>query len=420
MKLRTAPYGAILLVLLAGAAAGGASGAGKADTVAAAGSWSRRIADSFLLRHPGAVTYDSGSPNTKWNYEQGLMLTALYETWRHTGDPKYLDFVRRNLEQYVTEEGEIRTYNRTDYNLDNIAPGRAVLALHRETGERRYRAAAEELRRQLREQPRTEEGGFWHKKIYPFQMWLDGLYMAGPFYAACARIFGPAEDLEDVALQFIRMEHHARDTSTGLLYHGWDESRTQRWADPRTGRSPSFWARAMGWYAMGLADALEEFPAGHPRREDLAGILGRLAAAVVRHRDGESGLWHQVMDQGGRDGNYLEVSASCMLAYSFAKGVRLGYLDSAYGEAAQSVFEGVTSRLVTVDGRGLVSLHGTCRSAGLGGSPYRDGSYAYYTGEPTRTNDLKGLGAFLLAAVELERSATGMRAARPLRPRPSD
>jgi rhamnogalacturonyl hydrolase YesR len=364
--------------------------------------WSVRIGESFLRRHPDAVTYDSGSPNQRWNYEQGLMLTALWRLGEHTGDARYHDFVRRNLERYVNEDGSISTYTLADYNLDNIAPGRALLAVYRESGQEKFRRAADTLRQQLRGQPRTNEGGFWHKKIYPYQMWLDGLFMAQPFAAVYTETFGDAGSFDDIVKQFLLVGKHTRDSATGLFYHGWDESRQQRWADPATGRSPSFWARAMGWYMMALVDVLDVLPADHPGREQLLSILRGLAPALLRFRDPGSHLWYQVVDQGNREGNYLEASASAMFAYGFARGANRGYLPPEYRTAAESTFAGLTSNMVTQHPDGSVDLRGTCRSAGLGNKPYRDGSFAYYISEPQRVNDMKGLGPLLLAAIELE------------------
>jgi unsaturated rhamnogalacturonyl hydrolase len=330
------------------------------------------------------------------------MLVALCAQWKHTGERKYLDFIRDNLDQYVDPAGAIKTYKRSDYNLDNIGPGRALLAVYRATGEKKYRAAADSLWRQLQEQPRTSEGGFWHKKIYPYQMWLDGLFMAQPFAARYASMFNKSVAFDDIADQFTWVAHHTYDTTSGLFSHGWDESKAQRWADPETGRSASFWGRAMGWYAMGLVDVLDYFPKDHPRRGELITIFRQLANGIIRYQDPGSGLWFQVVDQGGKPGNYREASASAMFAYSLAKGVNQGYLDEGYRSHAELAFRGIVDSLVTVDRVGLISLHRTCRGAGLGGDPYRDGSYQYYVSEPTRTDDKKGYGPFLLAAIELE------------------
>ena len=369
--------------------------------------WSVRIADSFLQRHPGAVTYDSASPNERWNYEQGLMLEAFCQMWFHTRERKYFDFVKGNMDRYVGENGSIRTYNVNDYTLDNIGPGRALLTLYQETGDRKYKFAADSLREQLRMQPRTHEGGFWHKKLYPYQMWLDGLFMAEPFYSWYAVEAKENGDFDDVINQFVFMAEHARDSKTGLFYHGWDESRQQRWANPATGCSPNFWGRAMGWYSMALVDVLDFIPAWHPRRDTLITILRDLASSEVKFRDEKTGLWYQIVDQKERNGNYLEASASCMFVYTFAKGANKGYLDVKYLREAESSFKWIIDNLVTVNDDGTIDLLHTCMGAGLGGNPYRDGSFDYYVNEQQRTNDMKGLGPFLLAAIELEKWRSG-------------
>lgn len=380
-----------------------------ADSVPRAGSWSRRIADSFLLRHPDAVTYDTGFTEKKWNYEQGLILWALYRMSQHTGEPKYYDFVERNLNQYVDPDGRITSYRLSDYNLDLIAPGRALLAVYQKSGQERYRRAADTLRRQLREQPRTDEGGFWHKNIYPYQMWLDGLFMGEPFYAMNASLTNEPSAFDDIAQQFILIARRTRDAKTGLYYHGWDERRRQRWADSTTGCSPSFWGRALGWYIMGLVDVLEYFPEKHPKRKDLVALLNDVAAGLLKYRDKETGLWYLVLDQGKRPGNYFESSSACMFTYAFAKGASRGYLDRKYFRAAERSFKGILFHHVSIDKNGLVDLHDTIKGAGLGGTPYRDGTFSYYASERRRTNDMKGIGPFLLAAIELEKGTGGRK-----------
>jgi unsaturated rhamnogalacturonyl hydrolase len=367
--------------------------------------WSKRIAESFLLRHPGAVTYDTSSPNQRWNYEQGLMLVALRDLWKSSGDQRYFDFIKGNIDQYVDESGRIRTYKYDDFNIDNIAIGRALLTLHEATGDSKYKWAADTLRKQLRNQPRTKEGGFWHKLIYPYQMWLDGLFMAEPFYAWYAARYAEPEAFNDIINQFVFIARHTYDSKTGLFYHAWDESKQQRWANPATGVSPHFWGRAIGWYAMAIVDVLDYIPKTHPRRNELLPILHKLCAGLLKHQDKKTHIWYQVVDQGHRAGNYLEASASCMAAYAFAKGANEGYLDRKYLSKAKEVFRGVTQNLVTVDERGFVDLHHTCQGAGLGGNPYRDGSYEYYVNEKQRTNDMKGYGPFLRAALELEKAS---------------
>jgi unsaturated rhamnogalacturonyl hydrolase len=371
--------------------------------------WSKRIAESFVLRHAGAATYDSLSPNERWNYEQGLMLEALHQMWLFTRDQRYFDFIRGNIDQYVDESGNIKTYKYEDFNLDNVAVGRALLTLYETTENKKYKSAADTLRLQLENQPRTREGGFWHKQIYPYQMWLDGLFMAEPFYAWYAKKFNQTDAFDDIVNQFVFIASHTRDLRTGLLYHGWDESKQQRWADPKTGCSPNFWGRAMGWYAMAIVDVLDFLPKNHPRRHELISILRDMSSATLKVRDRKTNLWFQVLDQGAREGNYLEASASCMFTYAFAKGAQKGYLDKKYLAAAKESFQGIVKHLVSVDAKGFVDLLHTCQGAGLGGTPYRDGSYEYYIGERQRTNDMKGYGPFLLAAIELEKTGVKVK-----------
>ena len=366
---------------------------------------SEHIARSFLVMHPDTIVYHDEAKSRRWNYEQGLMLEAFYQMWVHSRDNRYLGYVKRNLEYYIDTVGAIRTYAMEDFNLDNIAPGKVVVRLFRQTGDDRYRTAASHLREQLRSQPRTSGGGFWHKKIYPFQMWLDGLYMAESFYTLYALEFRDSAAFDDIARQFLLVEQHNRDTRTGLYYHGWDESRTQRWSDPKTGRSPNFWGRSNGWFAMALVDVLEYFPQIHSRRPDIERIFRNLMQSVLAYRESTTGLWYQVMDKAGAKGNYREASASTMFTYALAKGTRLGYLPPEAGNTARESLHAIMDHLVTAGEDSTLHLHDVCRVAGLGGNPYRDGSYQYYTSEPRRTDDFKGYGPLLLAAIEIERLA---------------
>jgi unsaturated rhamnogalacturonyl hydrolase len=233
-------------------------------------------------------------------------------------------------------------------------------------------------------------------------MWLDGLYMAEPFYAEYAATFHETAAFDDIAKQFILMETHARDPKTGLLYHGWDESKQQRWADPATGHSPNFWDRAMGWYAMALVDTLDYFPQDHPQRTQLLAILNRLAQAVAKYQDPKTGLWYQVLDKGTEKGNYVEASGSSMFVYALAKAVRNGYLPEKFLAVANRGYKGLTAEFIKTDPNGQANLDGTVSVAGLGGNPYRDGSYQYYLSEKVVRNDPKGIGAFLMASNEMD------------------
>lgn len=364
---------------------------GGAAVSAANAAWAARMTESVLRRHP-VLHY-------RWDYTSGLMLTAIEQVWSRTGERRYFDYIKANIDRFVDASGDIDTYDPDEFNLDQINMGKALFLLYRQTGEERYKKALFKLRDQLRSHPRTREGGFWHKQIYPHQMWLDGLYMAAPFYARFAAEFDEPATFDDVVRQITLVHEHTRDPRTGLLYHGWDESRSQIWADRATGCSPHFWGRALGWYVMALVDVLDFLPHDHPGCARVLRILDGTMAAV---QDKETGLWHQVLDQGPRAGNYFEASASCMFVYAAAKGVRLGYLDRGYLEVARRGFTGIIALLVAVDGEGGVHLNQVCQVAGLGGKDQRDGSFAYYVGEPVVTDDYKGVGAFILAAQEVE------------------
>jgi unsaturated rhamnogalacturonyl hydrolase len=342
----------------------------------------------------------NGRP-ARWTYDQSVILKGIEGLWRATGEKKYFNYIQKSMDFFVDDNGNIRTYDQKDFNIDNVACGRNVLLLYDVTGKEKYLKAAQTLRQQLREQPRTNEGGFWHKRVYPYQMWLDGLYMGEPFYAEYAKTFNEDTAFNDIARQFILMEKNSVDKKTGLMYHGYDESRQQKWADKTTGRSPNFWGRAMGWYGMGLVDVLESFPANHPKRKELIGIMNRFAKAVSKVQDNKTGLWWDILDMPGKDKNYLEASASSMFVYALAKSIRLGYLPQSYLAVAKKGYDGILKTFIKEE-NGLTNLHGTVSVSGLGGNPYRDGSFAYYMSEKVIVNDAKGVGAFIQAANEME------------------
>lgn len=362
----------------------------SADTPA---SWAEKMAGSVMHRRPGA--YDD------WDYVTGTVLTGIEALWRATGDLRYFDYIRSTVDSVVSPLGAIAGYKADEYNIDEVREGTLLLFLAKETGELRYKVAADLLRQQLREQPRTRSGGFWHKQRYPWQMWLDGLYMGSPFYAGYGVRYHEPADLDDVVRQFTLIDQHLRDPRTGLYFHGWDESGQQSWADPRSGCSPSLWGRGVGWYAMALVDVLDDLPSGHAGRDSLLQILRRLAPALARVQDPGTGLWWQVLDQGGREGNYLESSASAMFVYTLAKGVRLGYLDAEWMKTAEKGFRGILTAFIRANPDGTYSLTHTCKTAGLGYG--RDGSYDYYVHQTEYgDDDGKGVGPFILASVEME------------------
>jgi len=362
--------------------------------------WSVRTADAAISRWPNG-RFVPADARWAWNYELGTLLEGFDAVWLNTADKRYYDYIKSSVDQFVEADGSIPTWKLEEYQLDNILMGRQLMLLYGVTLDPRYAKAAKLLYDQLQHQPRTPSGGFWHKQRYPNQMWLDGLYMAEPFYAEYAQTFHHPEAYADIAKQFALMDRQARDPKTGLLYHGWDESKTERWADPKTGLSSQFWARAMGWYTMALVDTLDYMPEGEARKELLT-QLERNAAAVARYQDTKSGLWCQVMDRAREKGNYLESSAACMFVYALEKAVRRGYLSEKYAAVAHHGYQGILNHFVQEGPGGDVTLTSTVRGAGLGGNPYRDGSYAYYVGEKVITNDPKGVGAFMLASVEME------------------
>jgi unsaturated rhamnogalacturonyl hydrolase len=345
---------------------------------------------------------EGDSTTARWTYDEGVVWKGLQGLWYNTGDARYFKFIQHQMDRLVDKDGNIRTYKLDDYNLDNVLCGRILLMLYQVTGQEKYYKAASTLRRQLKEQPRTSEGSFWHKKKYTEQVWLDGLYMAQPFFAEYAQLFHEDSVFDDIAKQFENVEKHTRDGLTGLLYHGWDEAHQQFWADKQTGHSANFWGRAMGWYGMALVDALDYFPADRPERQRLVAILQRYAAAIKKVQDPGTGCWWDVLDKPGVQGNYLEASASCMFAYTLAKGVRMGYLPEADRSIAEKAWQGILSKFLTAGSDGHTDLQGTVSVSGLGGTPNRDGSYSYYISEKVVPNDPKGVGAFLLAADEME------------------
>ncbi len=366
---------------------------------------SERMAATILRLHPDSLHYaESIGKSARWNYENGVVLNAIENLWLRTGNGAYFKFIQKNIDAFVHEDGTIRTFDMDEFNLDNIPTGRLCLTLYQVTGKEKYKKAADKLCEQLRLQPRTVEGGFWHKKKYVNQMWLDGLYMAEPFYAEYAVLFKEEKNFDDIANQFVYMEKHSRDTKTGLLFHGWDESKKEKWANKNNGCSPMFWGRAMGWYALALVDVLDYFPENHPRRKELVSILQRLAPAILNVQDAQFGIWYNILDSAGVKGNYLEASASGMFVASLAKGVRQGFLDKKYLAAAQRGYEGMLKNFVTENADGSINLEKTVNASGLGGTPYRDGSYAYYMSEFLRQNDLKGVGPFINASIEIERA----------------
>jgi unsaturated rhamnogalacturonyl hydrolase len=367
--------------------------------------WSVRLADSEMALRGDAPAWKPGG-RAKWDYSVGVFTLSLLKLDALTNNPLFVTYTTNAIGSFIRDSGEIQTYAADEYQLDSLNSGKTVLALWQITGDERYKKAAAILRRQLDTQPRTFDGGFWHKQRYTNQMWLDGIYMAEPFYAEYAKLFGETNPFDDVAKQIRLIDEHTFDAETGLNYHGWDAAKIQPWANPATGCSSNFWGRAVGWYAMALVDTLDYFPTNHPARPQIIAAFQKLCAGVVKWQEPQTGLWWQVMDQGDRKGNYLEATASSMFVYALAKGVNRGYLPRADAAAAEKGFDGIVKNLITDDGGGKWSLTKCCSVGGLGvasaaGRP-RDGSFDYYVSEPVVKNDLKGVGPFILAGIELQ------------------
>jgi unsaturated rhamnogalacturonyl hydrolase len=363
----------------------------------------RRALD-FIDRH--LTTWKPYRPF--WNYEDGCIYKGLLDLAQVTGRREYFDFVLREAGARVSPSGEITGFNPEEFNIDNVSAGKALFPLLHATGEERFRRAIEAQHAQLARHPRTKSGNYWHKKIYPWQVWLDGLYMAQPFRCAYAIHSGNAEILGDVLMQFANVRATMHDVSTGLYFHGWDESRAERWSDPTTGCSSSFWGRGMGWFTMALVDCAElmadrrgpQSPGGSEGcLAHLDELLNGASLALANVRSASS-LWFQVLDHGDRPDNYEESSASLMIAYAMMKGSRLGMLSPSFQTMGTETYRACIAKFVTES-----ELRGICSVAGLGNVPYRDGSYEYYLSEPVVANDPKGVGALMMATAEYLRIA---------------
>jgi len=365
--------------------------------------WSVRMADSDITRNPEGWMLDF-SKEPKWNYCHGLVCSAIEQVWEASGDEKYYNYIKKYADDMIDENGVIKTYKLEDYNIDKVNSGKFLFALYARTKDVKYEKAIRTLRDQMRTHPRTSEGGFWHKKVYPHQMWLDGLYMASPFLAQYAQVFNEPALFDDVANQIIQIDKHLYDSKTGLYRHGWDESKEQKWADKSTGLSPEVWGRGMGWYAMTLVDVLDYFPRDHPKRKNILAIASKMASAIKKYQDAKSGLWYQVVDKGGQPENYLESSASTMFVYFLLKAVDHQYIDQQYRVVADKGYQGIVREFIRVNATGVVEITDACAGAGLGGNPYRDGTYTYYMHEVKRDNDPKSVGPFIMLSVIVEKN----------------
>ena len=331
------------------------------------------------------------------------MITALLSAAEITGDKKYSDFAEKFINYYIGDDGSIRGYTIDNFNLDDINEGRVLFDLYVATGKEKYKNAILLLREQLEKQPRTITGSFWHKKIYPHQVWLDGIYMAQVFYVRFQQEFGGGS-ITDTMHQIRNVRQYMFAEDKKLLYHGLDCSKSIFWADKKTGLSSSFWLRAIGWSTVALADIIGYLDDGADR-DEISGIFREVIAGIEQYADPETGMYWQVVDQGGREGNYLETSGSSMIAYAMMKGARLGVLDKKYAQQGRKTFDGICEKYLKFDDNGELNLGGICLMAGLGpdGDRRRDGSFEYYISEPVVENDAKGVAPFVLCYTEVKR-----------------
>lgn len=359
--------------------------------------YSVRMARSEMVRYPDLWKSDH-TPEPRWGYHQGLMLKSMMDMYEYTGDESFFNYAMEYADLIITEDGNIKSYSLESYNIDNINAGKGLFYQGFEA--EKFQKAIHLLRDQMKTHPRTKEGGFWHKLKYTHQMWLDGLYMGAPFLAQYAQVYNEPELFDDVVNQVRLINKYTYDPETSLFYHGWDESREQIWANKETGTSQSFWGRSVGWFAMALVDMLDFIPENYEGRDEITVVLQKVAVGIKKYQDEETGVWYQVLDQGSREGNYLESSASSMFVYALYKGVRKGYLDKSYLAVAEKGYEGILKRFIREEEDGTITITDGCIVAGL--SHDRNGTFEYYIREKVRDNDTKAVVPFIWASIEHE------------------
>ncbi len=338
-----------------------------------------------------------------WNYIDGCMITALLSAAEITGEKKYSDFAENFIDWYVHEDGTITGYDVENYNLDDINEGRVLFDLYKMTGKEKYKKAIDLIKTQVDKQPRTETKNFWHKEIYPNQIWLDGLYMAQVFYTRYQKEFG-GKDYSDIINQFRNVRALMFNEQTKLYYHACDTSKKMFWANKETGCSQCYWLRSIGWFCISLIDNIDYIDDENAKAE-LVKIFAEAIDGIAQYADAETGMFYQVVDCGGREGNYLETSGSSMIAYAMMKGARLGVIDKKYAEMGKKAFDGICKKYLSISESGELNLGGICLVAGVGpdSKPHRDGTYEYYISEPIVENDAKGVAPFVLAYMEVKR-----------------
>jgi polygalacturonase/rhamnogalacturonyl hydrolase YesR len=382
--------------------------------------YSQWMTDSEIKRVPKSYLLDF-SNKPKWSYVMGIELEAMLDTYLKHGGDHIKDYCTMYTDTMINEKGEIKTYKLEDYNLDQIRTGHFVARMYQLFPEKKNLKALKTLMTQLQKQPRTAEGVYWHKAIYSYQVWLDGIFMGLPYYSLTANMFlnkKKANAIYDDAVdQISKTYERTYDAATGLNRHAWDETHEMFWADKETGLSQHCWGRAQGWYTMALIELLDALPEDYARRGEVIDLLQKDLDAIIKWQDKKSGVWYQVMDSPEREGNYLESTCSSMFAYSLLKAYRKGYVGAKYRDAGIKAYKGIINNFIRVNADSTISLTNCCAVAGLGpglsdkvkqAAPKvkenrkRDGSYEYYLSEPVRDNDAKGVGPFIWASLEME------------------
>ena len=352
-----------------------------------------------MIRCPESWQLDF-QPKLKWDYCHGLELQSMLDVYDRYGNRKIYDYALAYADTMVNADGTIKMYKREEYSLDRINSGKFIFRIYEQTKDEKYKKALALMRSQLDEHPRNADGGFWHKKIYPNQVWLDGIYMGAPFYAEYAFRNNQVDDYADVINQFLMAARHTYDPKNDVYRHACDVSRKERWADPVTGQSKHSWGRAMGWYAMALIDTMEVMPESMAcQKARLNAIYKELIDAMLPYQDQATGMWYQVVNRGGIAPNYLEESGSAIFAYAIMKSVRLHYLPEEYFKYGQKAFDGICSTYLS-EKDGSLQLGGICLVAGLGNTDMREGTFEYYMREPVVENEAKGIAPLILAYIE--------------------
>lgn len=366
---------------------------------------SLRMVRSEMARCQDATYLDFCEGKISWNYTPGLEMKSFLDVYQTYGGDDILEYVDSWYEKCIEDDGRITYYNSGNYTVDKVCPARTVYQLLDITGKEKYRFALDSMMTRLSGHPRTSEGAFWHKTIYPYQIWLDGLYMAEPFYAEYTQRFAENKEdcYQDILNDFLVAAEHTYDPVTKLYRHAWDETKSMFWCDPQTGQSQHCWGRALGWYCMAAVEVLDIIPDGTEGKEKLIDILRGIIDVLPEFADPATGMWYQVLDQPGREGNYLEATCSAMFSYTILRGVRTGYLDPSLKDYAVSTYKSLVDTFITEDENGLLSINNCCSVGGLGGDKMRMGDYDYYLSEPVRSNDAKGVGPFIWASLEMER-----------------